>query len=453
MPNNKKEPPFSNFTKTLHKVGKSINAHPDAVTLLSQPQRVIQVELPIECDNGSIVTYHGYRVQHNNARGPYKGGIRFHEAVSLDEIKALSAWMTLKTAVVDIPFGGAKGGIAVNPQKISDRELQRLARQFINQLDSNIGPTIDIPAPDINTNAQIMAWFTDEYSRLNSHHEHTVATFTGKPLEIGGSLGREEATGQGGLFVLEEYLSKTKKKRRNMTVAIQGFGNVGSHFARLADKAGFKVVAISDAEGGIYHPRGLDIPSVVDAITLGGKLNKNVCYPKLNVEQAGSSTDENCEQISNEELLLLDVDILVPAAIENQITPKNASAIKANFILELANGPTTPEAQIILDKNNIAVIPDILANAGGVTVSYYEWTQNLQNLYWTKEEIENKLGEKMRQATRDILDVKDAPNLREAAYSIAIKRLQDTMLLRGWIRPRDEDAVGHLLKGNRVTAR
>ena len=440
---NNDESLFNNFSTTLKKVGQAMNAHPDAITLLSQPQRIIQVELPVECDNGSIIMYNGYRVQHNNARGPYKGGIRFRETVNLDEIKALAAWMTLKTAVIDIPFGGAKGGIAVNPQQISDKELQYLARQFVNRLDSNIGPTIDIPAPDINTNAQIMAWFTDEYSRLNSHHEHTVATFTGKPLEIGGSLGREKATGQGGLFVLKEYLTQAKKQHRNMTIAIQGFGNVGSNFAKLADKAGFKVVAISDAEGGIYHPLGLDIPSIVNAIARGGKLDQNLCYPKLNVEQAGSSSHHTCQQISNEELLTLNIDILVPAAIENQITSHNASSIKANLILELANGPTTPEAQTILDRKKIPVIPDILANAGGVTVSYYEWTQNLQNLYWSKNEIEKKLKAKMQQATRAILKKKlSTSNLREAAYSIAIEKLQNTMLFRGWISPRSKDTIG-----------
>jgi glutamate dehydrogenase/leucine dehydrogenase len=290
-----------------------------------------------------------------------------------------------------------------------------------------------------------MAWFTDEYSRINSHHEHILATFTGKPMELGGSLGREMATGQGGLYVLEEYLTQTQQQPNGMTIAIQGFGNVGSGFAQLADQVGFKVVAISDADGGIYHPLGLDTQSVINAITHGGRLDQNLCYPKLNVEQAGSSSHHTCQQISNDELLTLDVDILVPAAIENQITPKNASSIKAGLILELANGPTTPEAQTILDQRKIPVIPDILANSGGVTVSYYEWTQNLQNLYWTEEEIDKKLKNKMKQATRAVMQEKRfTPNLREAAYSVAIKRLQNTMLLRGWIRPRSEDTVGHM---------
>jgi len=436
---------FNSFTSTLARVGQNINAHPDAITLLSEPQRIIQVQLPIKQQDGSTAIYHGYRVQHNNARGPYKGGIRFHATVNLDEVKALAAWMTLKTAVVDIPFGGAKGGVAVNPRAISDTELQSLSRQFIQQLNNNIGPTIDIPAPDINTNTQIMAWFTDEYSRLNSQHEHNLATFTGKPTDLGGSLGRDIATGQGGLFVLKEYLAQTKQPINGLTIAIQGFGNVGSNFAQLADQAGFTIVAISDANSGIYHPLGLDIPAVLNAIKHGGKLDQNVCYPKLNVSQAGSSTQHTCQQISNEELLTLDADILVPAAIENQITSQIAPSVKAKIILELANGPTTPAAQAILDRRNIPAIPDILANAGGVTVSYYEWVQNLQNLYWSQEEISQKLRSKMQQATRAVTATANKhPNLRDAAYSVAIARLQNSMLLRGWVKPRQQDTAGHL---------
>ena len=441
---NQSNSPFYSFTSTLRAVGQLIDAHPDIIAFLSAPQKVITVELHIEKDSGDIAIYQGYRVQHNNARGPYKGGVRFHPNVDLDEMKALAAWMTLKTAVVNIPFGGAKGGITIDPQQLSDRELQRLSRQYIAQLGNNIGPTNDIPAPDVNTNAQIMAWFTDEYSRLNNHHEHITATFTGKPIDLGGSLGREAATGLGGLIVLQEYLAQTKQPSSELTVAVQGFGNVGSNFAFLADQAGFKVVAISDAEGGIYHPQGLDIPSVIKAIQHGGKLDRNLCYPKLSVEKAGSSADDTCEQITNRELLELAVDVLVPAAIENQITGDNADQIKAKLILEMANGPTTPDAQTVLDQKNIPVIPDILANAGGVTVSYFEWTQNIQNLYWSEKEINDKLRQKMQQATCDVLSQQlPAGNLRQAAYALAIKRLQRTMLLRGWVRPRPQDTAGH----------
>lgn len=443
---NQTNSPFYSFTSTLQQVGQAINAHPDIIALLSEPQKVIEVALPIEKDTGDIAIYRGYRVQHNNARGPYKGGIRFHPNVDLDEMKALAAWMTLKTAVVGIPFGGAKGGITIDPQQLTDQELQRLARQFIALLGNNIGPTTDIPAPDVNTNSQIMAWFSDEYSRLNNHHAHITATFTGKPVALGGSLGREAATGLGGLTVLQEYLSQTKQLSNNLSIAVQGFGNVGSNFARLADLAGFKIVAISDAEGGIYHPQGLDISSVIKAINRGGKLDRNICYPKLSVEQAGSSTDNSCQQITNQELLQLKVDVLVPAAIENQITSDNADRIQAGLIMELANGPTAPDAQTILDRKKIPVIPDILANAGGVTVSYYEWTQNIQNLYWSEEEINTKLKQHMQQATRDVLNEFSADgNLRQAAYTLAIKRLQQAMLLRGWVRPRPQDTAGHLV--------
>lgn len=421
-----------------------MNAHPDLITLLEQPQRMVEVSIPLEHDDGRQRVYRGYRAQHSNARGPYKGGIRFHPAVGPEEVKALAAWMTLKTAVVDIPYGGAKGGISIDPTELNDRELQQLSRVFIERLSTAIGPTTDIPAPDINTNAQVMAWFTDEYTRLNGGEEHAGAAFTGKPLSLGGSQGRTAATGRGGLEVLLEYLRSQKKDHQNMTVAVQGFGNVGSHFARLADQAGFKVVAISDAEGGVYHTDGLNIAATIKAQEAGGKLDQNVCYPKLNVGQAGKEATD-CRAISNNELLELDVDILVPAAIENQITVDNAPDIKAKTILELANGPTTPKADEILHQKGTAVIPDILANAGGVTVSYYEWTQNLQNLYWDEEEVNSKLKKKMQRAAHDVLaQQQDGITLRQAAYRLAITRLQEAMLLRGWIRPRTQDTVGRV---------
>jgi len=441
---------FDSFTTTLNQVGLGMKAHPGVITLLSTAQRTIQVDIPLELDDGSQQVYHGYRVQHNNARGAYKGGMRFHPAVNLDEIKALAAWMTFKSAIVDIPYGGAKGGITIDPKQLSDRELQRLSRLFIERLGSTIGPTTDIPAPDINTNAQIMAWFTDEYTRLNGNQEHASAAFTGKPLSLGGSKGRAAATGRGGLDVLREYLTTHSQDHQNMTVAVQGFGNVGAHFARLADQANLKIVAISDADGGVFHPDGLNVDAMIKAQAAGGRLNQNICYPKLNVEQAGSSVIE-CQQITNSELLELDVDILVPAAIENQIHQDNAAKIKAKLILELANGPTTPEADQILHQKNVVIIPDILANAGGVTVSYYEWTQNLQNLYWSESEVNTKLQNKMRQATRDVLAQQHNDiSLREAAYELAISRLQEAMLLRGWVNPRSDDRVGHVNNENQL---
>ncbi len=437
----------SPFERTLHQVGRKMQAHPDILTLLSRPQKVIQLEIPLLRDNGHLEIFHGYRVQHNNARGPFKGGIRFHPNVDENEIRMLAAWMTIKTAVVNIPYGGAKGGIAVDPRTLSDRELQQLSRRFIERLGTNIGPHTDIPAPDMNTNDQIMAWFTDEYSRLNADHQSALATFTGKPISLGGSLGRDAATGRGGLFALQTYLSshQSQFKHRPLTVAVQGFGNVGSHFARLADEAGFKVIAISDVDGGIYHPDGLDISATITAQAAGGKLTRNICYPKLSLNEA-SQSNAACRPITNQELLELDVDILVPAAIENQITAANVNQIKARLILELANGPITPDADIVLNRRHIPVIPDVLANAGGVTVSYYEWTQNLQNLYWTETEVNQKLHHTLTTATQQVIHLTQQYHctLREAAYRVALERLQETMLLRGWANPRHTDTVGHV---------
>ena len=436
---------FTTYTQTLREVGKKMSAHPEVISLLSQPQRIVEVALPLEREDGTTTIFRGYRVQHNNARGPYKGGMRFHPDVDLEEVKALAAWMTMKTAVIDIPYGGAKGGIAVNPQELTDRELQQLSRRFVERLGTVIGPHTDIPAPDVNTSAQIMAWFADEYARLHGETAQAEATFTGKPLSLGGSAGREEATGRGGLIVLLEYLKHAGQDHNGLTMAVQGFGNVGSHFARLADEAGFKVVAVSDAQGGVHYPDSCDVAALIAAQQKAGQLEKNVCYPKLSVEEAGKQTS-SCRPVSNEKLLELDVDILVPAAVENQLTKKNANRIKAGIILELANGPTTPEADKIFAKNKQVVIPDILANAGGVTVSYYEWTQNLQNLYWSETEVNAKLEQKMRSSLRSILQIKKdcRCTLREAAYRLAIGRLQEAMLLRGWTRPRPEDMSGHV---------
>ena len=433
------------FLDTLSSVSERINAHPDVISILAHPQRVIQLEIPLLRDSGRLEIFTGYRVQHNNARGPYKGGIRFHPKVNEAEVRNLAAWMTIKTAVVNIPYGGAKGGIAVDPRSLSDRELQLLSRRFIAGLGDSIGPHTDIPAPDVNTNDQIMAWFTDEYSRLHADHQSALATFTGKPIALGGSLGREAATGRGGLITLQTYLEYIRKPAQDLTIAIQGFGNVGSNFARLADAAGFKVVAISDAAGGIYHPDGLNIEATIAAQTAGGQLARNICYPKLSISEAGHAAN-GCRNITNAELLELDVDILVPAAIENQITATNAQQIKANLILELANGPVSPEADDIFKKRALPVIPDVLANAGGVIVSYYEWTQNLQNLYWSEAEVNFKLEQTLKSAARQVFETckSSSCTLRQAAYQVAIERLQATMLLRGWTDPRHTDTVGHV---------
>jgi len=431
---NSKISPLESFRTTLREVGGKMGLRQDVTEILSYPQRVIEAYIPVEMDSGKIRIFHGYRAQHQNARGPYKGGIRFHPNVDEIEVQALAAWMTMKTAVVDIPFGGAKGGVAVNPMELSDRELQRLTRAFVQTLGEAIGPNIDVPAPDVNTNGQIMAWAVDEYRKLHAGQPHLDATFTGKPVSVGGSLGREEATGYGGLLVLLNYLASKKINKDGLKVAIQGFGNVGSHFARLADKDGMYVVALSDSRGGVFNPDGHNVSALFEGQRMAGHLEQNVCYPRIGVAEAGQK-ESVCKPITNEELLELPVDILVPAALENQITAENANKIQAKLIVELANGPITPEADEILAKRGIPVIPDILANAGGVTVSYFEWVQNLQNLYWTKDEVNKRLEEKMNTSAKDVFDLaeKEKITFREAAYRIALGRVQEAMVLQGWV--------------------
>jgi glutamate dehydrogenase/leucine dehydrogenase len=426
--------PLESFRTTLKEVGGKMNLRKDVIEILSYPQRVIDAYIPVEMDNGSMRIFHGYRAQHQNARGPYKGGIRFHPDVDEQEVQALAAWMTMKTAVVDIPFGGAKGGVALNPMELSDKELQRLTRAFVQTLGEAIGPNIDVPAPDVNTNGQIMAWAADEYSRLHQGAPHVEATFTGKPVSVGGSLGREEATGYGGILVLLNYLRRKNIAKDGLKVAVQGFGNVGSHFARFADKNGMHVVAVSDSRGGVFNADGHDIEALYGGQKKAGHLEQNVCYPRIGVAEAGQKASE-CLPLTNAELLELPVDILVPAALENQITAENAEKIQAKIIIEMANGPITPEADAILAKRGIVVIPDILANAGGVTVSYYEWVQNLQNLYWTKEEVNSRLEQKMAKSAGDVFDIAEKENVtnREAAYRIALARVQEAMVLKGWV--------------------
>ncbi|MEK7614004.1 MAG: Glu/Leu/Phe/Val dehydrogenase [Patescibacteria group bacterium] len=428
--------PFENFITTLKEAGKVAGTHPDVITLLSHPERVIEVEVPLATDDGGLTMYHGYRVQHNSARGPYKGGVRFHPAVDVNEVRALAAWMTMKSAVVDIPYGGGKGGIAVDPKTLSSRELERLSRAFIERLGSALGPFTDIPAPDVNTNEQIMGWFVDEYNRLNQNRGQAEATFTGKPLILGGSQGRSAATGRGGLTTLLTFLKERNVVHEGMTIAIQGFGNVGSHFARLASEAGFRIVALSDVRGGVYYQEGLDVERIIAARTQSGSTEHNFCYPKLSVADAGNAA-QVCSEITNEELLTLPVDILVPAALENQITEENVSRVQAKFILELANGPTTAVADTFLEERHIEVIPDILANAGGVTASYFEWTQNLQKLYWDEQEVNERLNKKMQSATHEVLDEQGrrGGTIRQAAYRVALERLERAMLSRGHIHP------------------
>ncbi len=412
--------PFENMKIQVRKTAELLKLEESIVEVLTHPQRSIEVSIPVRMDNGEVKVFTGYRVQYNNARGPYKGGIRFHPDVTLDEVKALAGWMTWKCAVVDIPYGGGKGGVVVNPKELSERELEELSRGYIRAIAPFIGPEKDIPAPDVNTNPKIMAWMMDEFSKIKGYNVPGV--ITGKPLEVFGSQGRITATSLGGKFVLDKILELYGIRDKPLKVAIQGAGNVGGWFARfLAEDEKYKIVAISDSKGGIYREDGLD-----------DDINEIFEHKKKTGSVVGF---EKTETITNEELLELDVDILVPAALENQITKDNADRIKAKVILELANGPITPEADEILDEKGVIVVPDILANAGGVTVSYLEWVQNLQNYYWSLEDVNQKLKKIMTTSTESVFSMKQkyGTNLREAAYIVAIDRVVKTMKSRGMI--------------------
>lgn len=376
---------------------------------LEQPDRVVEVSVPLRMDNGIVKVFHGFRVQHNNVRGPYKGGLRFHPAVDMDEVKALSFWMTIKNAVVGVPFGGGKGGIAVDPKELSETELERLTREFTRKIFPVIGSKVDVPAPDVNTNGKIMSWIVDEYKKVNGKLD--LAVVTGKPLGNGGSEGRTEATGLGGSYVLERFLKKKKINPETLTVAIQGFGNVGSYLAKYLHKAGFKVVALSDSRGGIYVPGGIeDIGKVEKYKESQGKISGSIAGAK---------------EISPEDVLTLPVDIVVPAALENSITEIVAKKIKAKIILELANGPTTTEADKILSEKGVVVIPDVLANAGGVLVSYFEWEQNILKKHWSKKNVFAKLKKQMEVATDKVVLTasKKKCTLRESAYIVALESI------------------------------
>jgi len=401
---------FENYLAELEKTAKLIKLDSEVLEVLKKPQRIIIVNLPVKMDSGKTKIFTGYRVQFNNARGPYKGGIRFHPNVNLDEVQALAAWMALKCAVADIPMGGGKGGITLNPKELSREELKRISKAYIKALHENIGPDVDVPAPDVYTDSEIMDWMREEYEK---HHGPSPAVITGKPLEKQGSQGREEATGRGGLFVLEEAVKALGLK--DARIAVQGFGNVGYIFAKLAYEAGFKIIAVSDSKGGIYAEEGI-IPD--DAM-------------KWKTEK-GSVVGFKGKKISNEELLELDVDVLVPAALENVITEENAGKIKAKLILEMANGPVSNKADETLHKRGILVIPDILANAGGVTVSYFEWLQNKENKHWSEEEVNKKLKEKMVRAFKDVYAQykKHKCELRTAAYIVALQRLGEAIKKR-----------------------
>jgi glutamate dehydrogenase len=393
-----------------------------AIEMVLTPQKIIKGKISIKGKDGKKKVFKAFRIQHNDARGPFKGGIRFHQNVSRDEVQALATLMSLKCAVAGIPYGGGKGGVAVDPSKLTKEELKNLSVAYAKFITPYIGPWRDVPAPDVNTDGQIMSWMLEAYEKKIGHQ--VPGTFTGKPLELGGSLGRTEATGRGGVYVLDTYLKRNLKfKIKNLklvTVAIQGFGNVGYHFAKIAEDIGYKIVAVSDSSSGIYNPKGLDIESIGIFKEKGAALED--CPLKV-----GS------KYITNAELLELPVTVLVPAALENSITKENMKSISAKVILEMANGPTTSEADAYLHQKGIDAIPDILANSGGVTVSYFEWVQNLSGYYWTKERVNDELKKTITKAFLDIDGVVKSKHIsyRRAANYLSIKRIIDAMILRG----------------------
>jgi glutamate dehydrogenase (NAD(P)+) len=383
--------------------------------VLREPRREFTVHFPVHMDDGSVAVFTGYRVQHNLGRGPAKGGIRYHQDVSLDEVKALAMWMTWKCAVVGIPYGGGKGGVIVDPKQLSKKELEGLTRRFFTEIEILVGPEKDIPAPDVNTNAQIMAWMMDTYSM---HAGYTVpGVVTGKPISLGGSEGRNEATARGCVYTIVEGARHLGMDLTKARVAVQGFGNAGSIAARLIEEEGSTVVAVSDSTGGIHNPAGLDISKVINWKGEHGT-----------VQGFPGATD-----VSNAAVLEVDCDILIPAALENQITSRNAGRIKARVVAEAANGPTTPDADEILFKNGVFLIPDILCNAGGVTVSYFEWVQDLNRDHWSEVVVNAKLKEIMVKAFGETLDmsIRESVNMRTAAYLLAVKRVADAMEMRG----------------------
>ncbi len=406
---------FNAMLQEFDGAARLLGLDPGIWKILTHPKRQITVSCPVQMDNGEIEVFTGYRVQYNITLGPAKGGIRYHPDVTLDEVTALAAWMTWKCAVAHVPFGGGKGGVICDPTRMSRRELEALTRRYVAEIIDSIGPAKDVPAPDVNTNDQIMAWVMDTYSMHVGHTE--TAVVTGKPIEMGGSLGRREATGRGVMIVTRDAAAHLGLDIKAATVAVQGFGNVGSVSADLLSKIGARIVAVTDWKGGVYNPAGLDIAKMLD-------------YAKQHKTIDGFPGGE---PIENEQLFSLDVDILVPAALENQITRENAGSIKAKIVAEGANGPTTPDAHRYLHERGVFVIPDILANAGGVTTSYFEWVQDRHGYFWEEEEVNRRLEAKMVEAFRDVLDtsVRYKTDMRTAAYIVAINRVATVTRMRG----------------------
>ena len=410
--------PYTNMLEVLDSAAKMLGLKENDYIALKYPERELKVAVPVEMDDGSIKVFEGYRVQHSSSRGPCKGGVRYHQDVDTDEVKALAAWMTFKCAVVNIPYGGGKGALKVNPAELSKRELQRLTRRYTAMILPLIGPEKDIPAPDVGTNAEVMGWIMDTYSTFKGYTVPGVVT--GKPVEVGGSLGRQEATGRGVMFITREILHRLGMPIIGTKVVVQGMGNVGGTAAKLLHKEGCKIIAVSDVSGGIYCKAGLDIDNILDYISKRGNLLINYNAPGIS-------------HISNTELLTCETDVLVPAALENQITGEIAPDIKARVIVEGANGPTSVEADKILEDKGKIIVPDILANAGGVVVSYFEWVQNIQSLMWDEEEVNSALEKIMIRSFNEVWESKTKKNtsMRMGAYMVAIDRIVKAKKIRG----------------------
>jgi glutamate dehydrogenase (NAD(P)+) len=408
--------PFEMALTQLDEVAKLINLDKGMHEILAHPKRVLTVSIPVKMDSGEIKVFTGFRSQHNDARGPYKGGIRYHPQVTVEEVKALSMWMTWKCAIADIPYGGGKGGIICNPKEMSEGELERMTRRYAYGIADIIGPRTDVPAPDVYTGGKEMAWIMDTYSALKGNYVQPEV-ITGKPLAIGGSLGRNEATGRGLSFTVREAAKKLNINMKDATVAVQGFGNAGQFASQLVEDQGAKVIAVSDSKGGVYNKEGMTVQAL-----------------RKHKEKTGSVVGfSGAKSISNEDLLEVNCTILIPAALENQINATNAKNVKAKVVAEAANGPTTPEADDILFNNGILVIPDILANGGGVTVSYFEWLQNLRREYWTEDEVNQRLDKNITKAFLDIYKTHEdyQVNMRKASMVLAVNRVAEAVNIRG----------------------
>jgi glutamate dehydrogenase (NAD(P)+) len=410
-----RENPFELAREQLHKVADTFGIDDRLVNILQECKKAVEVSIPTSLDDGSVRAFTGYRVTHNVSRGPSKGGIRYHPDVTLDEVKSLAMWMTWKCALMGLPFGGAKGGVICDPKAMSRGELERMTRRFTSEIINEIGPEKDIPAPDVGTNAATMAWIFDTYS-MNKGHS-VLGVVTGKPLTIGGSLGREEATARGAIYCLVSSLRAQGKVLAGTRVAVQGFGNVGSHFAKLAAEEGAIVVAVSDSSGGVYNANGVDVAAAFAHKRAGGRL----------ADLTGG------EKISNDDLLLLDTDVLAPCALEQVITTDNADHVRAKLIVEGANGPVTPAADEILQANGTLVVPDVLANAGGVVVSYFEWVQGLQEYFWKEDEVNARLNEIVTRAFDEtwVTLNERKTSMRLAAYGLAVQRVAEATVTRG----------------------